>query len=112
MIAFCQFFIDDAHLFPIDLAAVALIFPVTVMMADAVLPHAHGLRIFLRHPRRLSSAWRGQNDMDSIFIQPIHHRIQPVKLKNTLCRFIRRPGKYAQSHHVDTCLFHKPNVLI
>ena len=83
-----------------------------VMISLSIGVHAHGFGIFPVEPCRTRAAGRGQNGINTVFIQSIDALIQPVKLLLAFFRLQHGPGEDTHGDAVDMRLLHELHIFL
>ncbi|MNJ56969.1 hypothetical protein D3C77_525380 [compost metagenome] len=85
--------------------------PSTVIHHDAVLIHVHSFRVAMAQPdwRRRR---RGAHDrIDAMLVQQLNHIGKRADIDASLLRLKHRPGKFPDSHDIDSRLLHSSDIL-
>ena len=88
----------------------AMVVPLAVQVANALVAHAQHFGIFLAHPRGPRAAGRGEKDMNAIGVERIQHALQPIEIVFPFPGFERGPGKNAHAHQVAMRQLHQAHV--
>ena len=102
--------LNAIHMGKLTYALIALKKLVTISLQPVV--DAKHFRMCQIHPGRTRSRRRRQNHFHSIFIQLIHHHIQPFKGIHPLRRFQRFPRENGQGYTVHSGQLHQAHIFL
>ena len=112
LIALCYDAVDFTHLFSVNRRSEAMIVAHAEFVADAVFFNSEHLGIFLRKPRGPCARGCCKDNGNAVFMELVHHCVQPAEIIDTFFGLDKRPRKDVDCCTVDVGELHQSHVLV